>query len=162
MKSWLKYLSCILIIFGLIYANINFVSKCMLIVEVSYEVEFLILAMSISALVFVVVGVLLGSEKLLSERKKEGHWKINLPKLLILGIPALYFSLWLVLAYTDLGMIYKPVWRLSLEKHSLDFIPAIQVMLGYTLITSFYKQSAIKQKQSDSNPITYDATEIIE
>ncbi len=35
-----------------------------------------------SSVAFVILGLLLGLEKFLLERKKEGKWKVNLPKVL--------------------------------------------------------------------------------
>lgn len=42
-------------------------------------------------IIYIIVGLLLGLESLLLQTRKEGKWRVNLPKVIFLGIPSLYF-----------------------------------------------------------------------
>ena len=146
MKIWLKYLIYSIVIFGLIFAGRVLVAQFALLFDMYMSYEFFVLSESLSALLFVIIGMLLGFERLFTERKKDGKWKFNLPKALLVGIPSLYFSLFLPLAYSSLGVIYSPtrMFLINGGKHGMDFLPVVQVMLGYTVITCFYKKKENK------------------
>lgn len=93
-----------------------------------------------SMIIFVVLGLLLGLERFLLETRKEGHWKINSPKIIFLGVPSLYFSLSIFILSHPMnfiqGILYYPI--LFFSKHT-DFISIFQIILGYIIITSFIK-----------------------
>lgn len=83
---WLKYfLYAVILICYIAFSN-----KILIILSMTYN-PFLILVGS--TLIFIVVGLLLGLERLIVETRKEGKWGINLPKIIFLGIPSLYFSI---------------------------------------------------------------------
>lgn len=96
-----------------------------------------------SILIFVILGVLLGLEKWLVERKKRGVWKVNLPKIIMLGIPSLYFSLSIFIYYCPISFIRNtlsyPVSVFLTNSISYIFIPIFQMILGYVIATSLYK-----------------------
>lgn len=97
--------------------------------------------MIVSTLVFTIMGFLLGVEKFLIEMKKEGPWKINLPRIILLGIPALYFSLSLFMYYCPIDFV-RQILVYPVEfflKSKINFIPMFQLILGYIVITSFIK-----------------------
>lgn len=93
-----------------------------------------------SIILCIVLGLLLGLETFLSNMKKEGHWKINLPKLILLGVPSLYFSLGILILLIPITPIRQilsyPI--LYLLKYD-DILSIFQVILGYIIITSFIK-----------------------
>ena len=88
------------------------------------------------------IGLLMGLDQLINEFKKLGGWGINLPKLLFMVIPSLYFSLgWLIFAnniFVD-TIIMRPI-TILLRNNSSNFITVFQVIFGYALITLFYKK----------------------
>ncbi|MDP4144952.1 MAG: hypothetical protein Q8936_10805 [Bacillota bacterium] len=95
-----------------------------------------------SIILYAVLGVLFGLEKLICEIRKDGSWKINLPKLIFLGIPSFLISLSiLLLHYPPITFIqqafFYPIKYLSGE--STNFISIVQVAFGYILCTSFFK-----------------------
>jgi hypothetical protein len=104
--------------------------------QVTYQIMPLILW---SLFIFILLGLLLGLEKLILERQKHGYWKINLPKLIFLGIPALYFSLGVLIYYSPSipKVISYPI-EFFLQ-NNLDFFSIFQVILGYVISSSFIK-----------------------
>jgi TM2 domain-containing membrane protein YozV len=80
-----------------------------------------------------ILGIIFGIEKFIKEINSEGKWKINISKLLILGIPSLFFSAIISIYILPISFI-------------IEFITAKGVMqffrmfLGYICITSLYKQ----------------------
>lgn len=87
------------------------------------------------------IGLLLGLEHLIEETKKEGKWVLNIPKIVLIGVPALYFSLAIFIFYNNLFL--NNIWsfpiRILLTNGNSNFIIVFQVILGYTIITSFIK-----------------------
>jgi hypothetical protein len=85
------------------------------------------------------IGLLLGLEHLICEIKKEGTWIVNLPKIVLMAIPSLYFSLAMFIYFNNIPFLSFPI--VVLIKDGTAFINAFQVILGYSIITSFYKDS---------------------
>jgi hypothetical protein len=139
LKSWLRYFVFALIIFGLIILNAYVLRQFSSIQSKTYTINFFLL--SVTSLIYMVLGALLGYEYLITEAEKSGHWKLNLPKFIFLVIPSLYLSLGLVLYFTDLGILYYPVVGLLLNsaKYSLTVMSVSQILFGYFIVTSFYK-----------------------
>lgn len=83
------------------------------------------------------LGVLIGIEFLVSQINKSGQWRINLAKLTFLGIPSILFTFFNVqIANLNPGLNF-----LSTNQTFLIFW---QIVLGYTLVTSFYKNDSIR------------------
>ncbi|WP_238886223.1 hypothetical protein [Clostridium sp. YIM B02551] len=137
-KSWLMYL-----IYALIFAcYILFSSKLFISLDKESKVTFNVIPILIwSSVLFIGLGVLLGVERFLLEIRKEGKLRVNLPKIIFLGLPSLYFSLGLFLAYSPINFFKQtftyPILRLLLIKS--DFLAIFQIIFGYVLITSLVK-----------------------
>lgn len=95
-----------------------------------------------STIIFILLGTLLGLEKLLLEMRTEGKWRINLPKVILLGIPSLYFSFGIVvmyycpIAFIQQTLGYPIQFFLQSE---FNFLSIFQIILGYIIVTSFIK-----------------------
>jgi hypothetical protein len=85
------------------------------------------------------IGLLLGLEHLICEIRKEGTWIINLPKVVLMVIPSLYFSLAMFIYYNNITVLSFSIGVL-IEGGS-GFIHAFQIILGHSIITSFYKNN---------------------
>lgn len=81
------------------------------------------------------IGLLLGLEHLICEIKKEGTWIVNLPKIVLMAIPSLYFSLAMFIYFNNIPFLSFPIGVLI--KDGTAFINAFQIILGYSIITSF-------------------------
>lgn len=87
-------------------------------------------------LMYLAIGKVLGLEKFYNEYKKNGTWKINISRLLIIGIPSLILGLFNVLYYIIQIIpiiISGPFIRFNMITNFM------QILLGYTIVTSFYK-----------------------
>ncbi len=104
--------------------------------------------------IYVIIGLLLGIDHLIQEFKKVGACRINFIKLALLGIPSLYFSLG-VLIYFGIGrylpnILIHPIGLLI--NNSANYLHVFQLILGYSIITSFHKKNVVNMK-SDSSDI---------
>lgn len=88
----------------------------------------------------VIIGIIIGSEKIFKEIKKQGKWRINKPKAIVLGIPFLFLSLSIFIYYTFIIPIFDIVTRFFISNGS-TFLGSIQVLLGYIVITCFYRET---------------------
>lgn len=135
-KSWLKFFIYILLIFIVLNLG-NYICKAASLDEhnpFALNITFI--------LIYGSIGFILGFEHFLCELKKDGIWKINIPKLILLGIPSLYFSI-IVFIYLNntlsmaMPFLSSPIGEVARSK--IDIISIFQLILGYTIITSFYK-----------------------
>ena len=90
-------------------------------------------------LFYVGIGILMGLHIFINNRnKKDSKLKINTNKLLIIGVPILYFSLFNIFPFLNFM-----VMRFGLSMFNVFFEKAVivsfQILLGYITITSFYK-----------------------
>jgi Trk-type K+ transport system membrane component len=89
------------------------------------------------------IGFILGLDHLIQEIKKQGEWVINIPKLVFMVIPSLYFSLAIFIYYVNIPFIRDvlsyPIGILLTG--NANFISIFQLILGYSVITSFYKKN---------------------
>ncbi|WHH56947.1 hypothetical protein [Petroclostridium sp. X23] len=98
-----------------------------------------------STVIFIMLGILLGLEHLLLEIKKEGQWELNLPKIILLGIPLFYLAMSYFIYYfptssvTVQEILSYPIRFILCSRMSQTYMGIFQVMLGYIIITSFYK-----------------------
>jgi len=91
-----------------------------------------ILLITVPSIFNLVIGLFLGLDHFIVEYKKPGTWKINLPELVIVGLPSLFFSLTYHVALIN-------IVQLSYATLGTNFIPVFQIVLGYVLITCLYK-----------------------
>lgn len=94
-----------------------------------------------STIIFILLGALIGLEKFMLEVRKEGLWKVNLPKIILLGIPSLYFAFGLALYYLPIKFVQQffvyPI-QFFLQGN-FNFLSVFQMIFGYVIITSFIK-----------------------
>lgn len=86
------------------------------------------------------IGSVLGCEHLIRERRKEGAWRADWPKLLIMGLPAWVFSspYLLVNLRNPFIALYQFIGRTA--ENYWDMTRIFSLVLGYIIITSFYKR----------------------
>jgi hypothetical protein len=118
-----------LVLFVTYYAVSLLHFKFQMLLENSYKVYPLIL---ISSIFYIPVGIILGLFHLFEQQKQEGKWKINIIKILIFGIPSLYF-----MYYDFIYIFFFPNVNPFLFGKINAFIPS--VIFGYFITTSFYK-----------------------
>lgn len=139
-KSWLKYLMYILLLCLLIFSKEYLLNR----IEYNFYRSFgaggsMWLIIILPLIYNVVIGLILGFEQLINERRKVGSWKINLPKVLLIGIPSLFFSLTYQIALINNSFVQNKI--LVYARLGTNFIPIFQIILGYVAITCLYKYS---------------------
>lgn len=126
-NNLLKKIIYILLIIFFIYVAITFILKDFKVVKIQYNN--LIILMNF--IFFGGIGFLLGLDNLITQLKNKGKWMIDKKKLIILGLPSLILS--------------SPNLLFSLISPSIPFIYCISfianVVLGYTFVSSFYKDN---------------------
>lgn len=138
-KIWLKYLIYIILILAMVFLReskpvASFFNKK----DFSLNYSSVI----ISTLLGVGIGIVLGLEHFLNEIRKDGRWKLDFPKLLVIGIPALYLALTNLFLYSSIPIFQNVIVRPSLYlflSFSVGYVTIFQLILGYILITSINK-----------------------
>jgi len=131
-NSWLKYFIYILLIVVTVFIGNYFYQAISKNGNNPYFINIVLI------IFYGGIGVILGLEQFICIKKKEGRWRINIPKLVLIGIPSLYFSLYLFIYYSNiLNVISSPIGVLL--RSNINFINIFQLILGYTIITSFNK-----------------------
>ncbi|MEH6939302.1 hypothetical protein V7056_15870 [Bacillus sp. JJ664] len=130
----LKYIGFLILLYGVsigcLYIN-NHIHK---IAAETYDYSDYILILSF---LYVPIGLCLGLPRLLDEWKQKGNWKINVTKLIVLGIPALYFSGYMYIHY---HIPFLQLWNsVAVELLQVKSTILSNIILGYILITSFHK-----------------------
>lgn len=85
---------------------------------------------------FFAAGMAFGMEKLISERKQRGRWKVNPARLFILGVPSFLMGAYLIL--WSMFPVVPSLMKLSFADIGL-FVNLMQMLFGYTVATSFHK-----------------------
>lgn len=93
--------------------------------------------------VYPLVGCMVGMLALMEERNKDGIWRVNAGKLLLLALPAFFFAYYPYLVYFSgpFQFLEIPIPyfnRLLINIQISDFV--FQFVMGYFLVTSFYKE----------------------
>ena len=90
---------------------------------------------------FFIVGALLGfCDHFAYEIKKSGAWKVDIHKITILGIPiGLVACSYLIYFGIDITWMIKKLFAYIVNVE-VGQVVAAQIILGYVLITSFYKK----------------------
>jgi hypothetical protein len=81
-------------------------------------------------------GMIFGIEKVLSENKRNGKWRIDLPKFIIFGVPSFILGISIILMWKFTFLPY--FLGLYYINFSL-FVNFMQMLFGYTITTCFYK-----------------------
>ena len=92
-------------------------------------------------ILYFIAGMIFGMEKLLSERKKIGRWRIGLTRLILVGVPTFLMGILTILTITF--SFIPELLSLSFVNFNL-FVNFMQMVFGYVIITSFYKDEEVQ------------------
>ena len=137
-NHWLSYFLYSVILLSYIF----FSNKLLLVVNEQTKNTFdYVPGLIWSTIISVVLGALLGVEKFILERRKEGHWEVNLPKAIFLGIPSLYLAFGYFLYYCPIIFVQQTLtYPVQLFLQSNPSIMSIsQMIFGFVAVTSFMK-----------------------
>ncbi len=137
-KLWVKYCIYIFVLSGLIFLKEYVISKLDFAFRASWGADVSYNLLITTPLIFnILIGILLGIEHLTIEFEKPGRWKINLPKIIIVGLPSLFFSF--THHYASINNLLVQTKLLKYATLGTNFVPIFQIVLGYVLITSLNK-----------------------
>jgi hypothetical protein len=138
MRKHLNIILMALFLFGILIAGNIGVTIALRYAQTHYGFSSLI-----PYLLYIVVsligGIILGLEPLLKNRTSAGPWKVNWLRMLYLGIPALFFAVYLLFCFI-LGLKLLPLQTTTEFIREPAFISLNAFILGYIIITSFYKE----------------------
>jgi hypothetical protein len=141
-KSWLKYFFILILILIVVFLGDYVFDNMRRTAQMTYKFNPYTENLLMIAF-YGCIGLLLGLEHLIEEIKKVGMWKINIPKLIFITIPSLYFSLDIFLYYNRIEFVRNvlayPIGILMSNSASITAV--FQLILGYSIITSFYKKN---------------------
>lgn len=136
MRNYNKYLGILFIFFALIgfkeYSYQEAKSFC----GATFEYQWAFLVQIIG---WLFLGLFLGGLNFINEVKKEGNWKANKEKLLILGIPS--FLVLLLHGIALFGVtLPQPIVLLLLYTLTTSLVKYFAILLGYVAVSSFTKE----------------------
>ncbi|WP_434511726.1 hypothetical protein [Desulfitobacterium sp. AusDCA] len=134
-KPWLKYLIYIILLFFLIALR-EYVEKLFLNSYHRFKYPEIFYYLVVNVFLGICIGLFLGLEHLIEELGKEGTWKINLTKLILVGLPSLYFSLANIWVLSGNRFMQE---LLYLNRYGSGYVSLFQMIFGYMVITSFFK-----------------------
>lgn len=142
-KSFLKIISVLLLIYG---ANSIFSA-----IDLKEGLTYIPQIWNRTATAFVFyggIGMILGLNHFTSETKKKGVWKADWPKLILLGVPSLFYAF-----SFSIGAYGGPFWGriiYFLMRPLLDdfwsIVCLFSLIFGHTIITAFYKYDAMESE----------------
>ena len=141
-RPWIKYLVYLLLILAFVFLDSYVMKEQAIYRHQTFNIGLAYIV--VSMIIKIAIGLLMGLEYITNEIKKEGKWKINIYKVVLIVIRSLYFSIVLFLYFIPnellINVLMKPNFIIFLgqSQHTSIF----QILLGYFLITSFYKQTA--------------------
>lgn len=144
-KSCLKYFIYIILVFILVVLKEQ-ADKLFLESYYRYESPPIFYYAVIGLVLGVSIGLFLGIEHFIRELGIEGTWIINFPKLIISGLPLFYLSLSNILLFSGIQFIREFIaYPLQyLYRYGTGIVTIMQIILGYVVITSFYKDNDMK------------------
>ena len=149
-KRWINYLIIIIFMIILVFGGQYVLNNLNIMTQSTGDFRYNILRWILLFIIYCGAGILLGLKYFIQEFKVESKWKLNLPKLLIIGIPCFYFSFGTLLWYCNgnclISIVIGPIDLLY--NSGKDLIPFFQFTLGYVILTSFYKE---KTKSNELN-----------
>lgn len=136
-NSWILFLVSIIIIIILIYLDSIFMTENVYSAS-TWNVNYS--AVIISLFLKICIGLVLGLDQIVRNISKEGKWKINIPKLILMSLPSLFFATLLLIASFGLPIFtVSPLENFFKSGYITILASIFQIVFGYSLVTSFYK-----------------------
>lgn len=125
-KRAVYYFMYILLFYFLFYWGTKYGYELYVKAKKSFDVS-LTLTMIYRSIFPMILGLLLGFLNFTNKIKKQGQWKVDWLKLIILGIPTLYFGL-----YPTMFLLSAKI-NVLIYQYPRSFIPIIQQEIFYSL-----------------------------
>lgn len=146
--SWLKYFVYLLLFILVIWLQGVTETAFQTSYQTTNQINYFLYIIVVLFPVF--VGAIIGLETLVNECGKEGKWKLNLPKLILLTLPSCYVSMLYFISMANNqklnDILIAPL--LKFFGGSSAFVLIFQILFGYSLLTLFHK-SVIANKGTE-------------
>ena len=126
-RSFGKYLIYLIFIIGLYIIGTLLLDKCYAEARITFVYNYWLITL-IKIIFYGGIGAVLGLDSFLVELKREGKWKLDILRLIILGIPSLIFSIPYIMILIPISNSFSSVFTIS------------SIVFGYTMISSIYKE----------------------
>lgn len=128
-NTWLKNFIYLLLIMTLSWSGGTILSNYYAKVQSTYTSNILLI-MLVNLVFFGGIGVVLGLDNFILQFKMKGQWRVNLPKLIVIGLPSLILS-----------VPYLIFTLLPSTMHFIDTICLISnIVFGYILVSSIVRE----------------------
>jgi hypothetical protein len=134
-RDWLRYGLWCVVFFGLLFLGQAGVNRLYVASRASFRIYPYAVA---SRLLALAAGGLLGLESLLRQRGRPGRWRVDLPRLVLLGLPALWLGLDFLAAW--LGYVG---WPHVFAQRTL--VPLMPLIGAHAVMTSLVKAPAAER-----------------
>ena len=144
LKHWVKYLVYIAAIYFALVLRTQLEALQKQYIWQNGSAQYSLCLLSI-AVIGVLIGALLGLDHILVHRKRAGKWHVNWPKLIVLGVPSLLLSLYLFTFSAPFFLSFINALMPLYARLTYDggFIVVFELILGYAVMTSFYKKEPV-------------------
>lgn len=128
-NTWIKNIIYLLLIVALFWGGTMLLSNYFKEVQRSYETNISLIIL-INFIFFGGIGIILGLDNFILQLKKEGKFRVDVSKLIVLGVPSLILS--------------NPyIWAILMPS-AMTFMDSIclisSIVLGHTFVSSIYKE----------------------
>lgn len=128
-NTWIKNLIYLLLIVALFWGGTMLLSNHFEKVQRSYENNISLIIL-INLIFFGGIGIILGLDNFILQLKKEGKFRVDVSKLIVLGLPSL------ILSNPYIWAILMPSAMTFMDSTCL----ISSIVLGYTFVSSIYKE----------------------
>jgi hypothetical protein len=95
-------------------------------------------------IIYAMCGALFGVESFLKEKGNKGKWSLKIPKIIILGVPSAIMGMYYFFYYVLRIPIPLQFGLVFCDFSAITII--MQILFGYTVITSLYKKDIQKSQ----------------
>ena len=152
MKSWIRHFIYFVLLIVLVVLSIIVGKLSARYFSVEWRPNYLYLLLSY--IIFTCIGFVLGLEHFYKQIKKHGKWHCNLPKLLLIGLPAFYVSLTNLIIFSYIDLLNNTIGATLIYLYQSSgggYVNLFQIIFGLTLITGFYRDGKELNTYQDSN-----------
>ena len=149
MKKYAEYI-LVLVVFIVLVISIDWANQYMRVLRAK-TYSYVALSASVQIIGPFLLGLLIGSLDFIRQLQKDGYWKVNIIRLLVLGLPLFIILAMFNLTYLGVmwpQMLYKFFMLYILTSDGM--IKYMAIFLGYIVISSFAKVSGSTFNKSES------------
>ncbi|MGE7186166.1 hypothetical protein ACQKKK_20005 [Peribacillus sp. NPDC006672] len=142
LKRAIRYLIFLVVLLGVLFVGLKYQQHLFKLSRETYEIKGYLLFESLFP---IFLGMVLAIPRILQIFSKKGHLKVNWLRIVILGLPFIYFAIIPVLYFSEAVKIDLPLSNFIFGyfgvNGSTTFNTITGVIAGYIIVTSLYKRA---------------------